>query len=392
MWQKHSVPDSSTQPGDDDKTTTSEDIATNHALYPHSSLTQCVSLLHREESAAASKDECKAEHSDVFVIPDAAKGLSDESDDSCRVKADFRCCYCSNDSSPSSQSTSDCESEDSASSSDSSLQSTEYHQASSVCTAGKSATVLGPDQGLPSPVFSRTWQAASLFTRKGGTLRKPGSDVILHVPPYAVKSDDGVEVHAAVCADVAQIRRLLKVSEDEQVVSPLAEFWAGRDFRFHRPVSVALPHWLPENHDPALVQVYHVTRSNNGHVDFTELNRRSQKSCTSGSKDATSLSDPDIGEVGYFSLEEDQISVFTDHFSGFVCTYCLKKGKTSYRPELYLTASGSISVPRDSLPAHVDMYAHVWDKRITDEACRQVKPLHFFINATFQLVIYTSKR
>jgi hypothetical protein len=81
-----------------------------------------------------------------------------------------------------------------------------------------------------------------------------------------VGDSNDVIIHSAVCADVDRMRRVLQLPEDEHVVSPLAEFWAGQDFRFQRPVTITLPHCLPENFDPHLVCVYRVSHGPNGQI------------------------------------------------------------------------------------------------------------------------------
>nr|KAG5686958.1 hypothetical protein BaRGS_021533 [Batillaria attramentaria] len=46
--------------------------------------------------------------------------------------------------------------------------------------------------------------------------------------------------------------RVVKLSEDECVSSPVAEYWAGHEFRFKKPVTITLPHFLPPDPDPSL--------------------------------------------------------------------------------------------------------------------------------------------
>nr|KAG5689786.1 hypothetical protein BaRGS_011587 [Batillaria attramentaria] len=77
------------------------------------------------------------------------------------------------------------------------------------------------------------------------------SDIILDVPPNAVEEDLQVTIHTAVCTDVDRVRRVLKLSEDECVSSPVAEYWAGHEFRFKKRVTITLPHFLPPDSDPS---------------------------------------------------------------------------------------------------------------------------------------------
>nr|KAG5686961.1 hypothetical protein BaRGS_021536 [Batillaria attramentaria] len=72
----------------------------------------------------------------------------------------------------------------------------------------------------------------------------------------ALYEDSQVDIHTAVCTDVDRVRQVLRLSEDECVSSPVAEYWAGHEFRFKKPVTITLPHFLPPDPDPSLVHVY----------------------------------------------------------------------------------------------------------------------------------------
>nr|KAG5686959.1 hypothetical protein BaRGS_021534 [Batillaria attramentaria] len=67
-----------------------------------------------------------------------------------------------------------------------------------------------------------------------------------------LEEDSQVDIHTAVCTDVDRVRQVVKLSEDECVSSPVAEYWAGREFRFKKPVTITLPHFLPPDPDPSL--------------------------------------------------------------------------------------------------------------------------------------------
>jgi ankyrin repeat protein len=107
------------------------------------------------------------------------------------------------------------------------------------------------------PIFSANWQAMFQVSSDGGRFQKPFSDVLLTVPPSAVAEGTTVNVHTAVSTRIDLVRRAFKLPETEEVVSPLAEFSVGVDFRFDRRVCVTLPHFLPPEFDPELVCVYH---------------------------------------------------------------------------------------------------------------------------------------
>nr|KAG5707169.1 hypothetical protein BaRGS_017853 [Batillaria attramentaria] len=111
-----------------------------------------------------------------------------------------------------------------------------------------------PSVGNPPPPISRKfWESSFTLSSAGGTVQKPGSDVILNVPPNAVDKDAKIDVYTAVCTDMDRVRRILNLPGDECVSSPLAEYWAGHEFRFKKPVSIKLPTFLPPNPDLQLV-------------------------------------------------------------------------------------------------------------------------------------------
>ena len=231
-------------------------------------------------------------------------------------------------------------------------------------------TAAGQGQGLPPPICNVHWQDSWTVRPEGGCFRKPGSDVILQAPPEAVKKDGGVVVHTAICADVERIRRVLNLSDDEEIVTPLAEYWAGQDFRFQRPVSIILPHFLPPDYEPDFVHVYHVTRTHDGRVTFLKINQVSETNTVPEDGVVTSN---DTYRRENIQFRESYITIFTGHFSGYVCTYCDKEVKRNGRPrpQLYVMGSGSLTTTPDSL-FYLDVSAHVWDKRITVADCRQV--------------------
>lgn len=114
-------------------------------------------------------------------------------------------------------------------------------------------------------IVCSSWQVASRFTDAGGTLHKPGSGVILHVPPGAVHKECSVLICTAVCANVDRINHVLDLPNEDVIVSPFVEYWAGRDFRFQLPVTIVLPHALPPDYDLSKVRVYRVAKNNEGH-------------------------------------------------------------------------------------------------------------------------------
>ncbi|KAK7473950.1 hypothetical protein BaRGS_00034779 [Batillaria attramentaria] len=155
---------------------------------------------------------------------------------------------------------------------------------------------------IPEPIFSRRWEAVSRFSNSGGTFRKSGSDVILDVPRNAVEEDLQVTIHTAVCTDTDRVRRVLKLPEDECVSSPVAEYWAGHEFRFKKPVTITLPHFLPPDPDPSQTQDTDGQRS--AHVTVHVWDRRLE--ITDFQQDFGIKTDDKIGETLSFRLSNFQ--------------------------------------------------------------------------------------
>ena len=292
---------------------------------------------------------------------------------------------------------------------------------------GSSQILTGHGQKvLPSPIFSPSWQASRTFGSVGGCLREPGSDVTLLVPIDAVKKDSCVEVHTAVCSDLDHIRLALNLPDNEEIVSPLAEYWGGQDFRFQRSVCITLPHCLPPNYDVGLVRVYHLARRHDGHlvicsmknivgkdvntadnVDTASKERDSQSSNTEREKESDSkpkdqqqigdymnptvvgktvpkenviLDKGDFGwaESGYFQIDTDgQIQITTYRFCGYVCTYCHDK-QDKKRPQLFIMGCGSFASSPDSGPS-ITLSVHVWDSRIKVKDFRKARNFLCFL-------------
>ncbi|KAK7462558.1 hypothetical protein BaRGS_00038387, partial [Batillaria attramentaria] len=282
---------------------------------------------------------------------------------------------------------------------------------------GKSATDAQRIQNQTplQPIFSSEWQTVDTVTSSGGTVRKQYSDVILTVPSDAVDEDSQVDIHTAVCTDVDRVRQVVKLSEDECVSSPVAEYWAGHEFRFKKPVTITLPHFLPPDPDPSLVRVYRVTRRPDGEIVSTRLRPQPLSSI-----DATPVNEHGVGtdhpavsqayqreDAAYRTAKEaeptlptdaaspamkaddfpehclDQdveweeaatfqlttgghVIIITNRFSGYVCTYCGRHGP----PVLNVLVCGThTQESADRQTAEVSV--HVWDGRIRIADFRQ---------------------
>lgn len=196
-----------------------------------------------------------------------------------------------------------------------------------------------------SPIFRDHWQDCVRFTTEGGRLQRQGSDVVLQVPAGAIEDNKKVTVYSAICTEDNYIKYKLKLPPTETIVSPLAEFWAGPDFRFQKHVQLTLPTCLPSEYDINLLHVYCISQNPEGQEDFSKLKRWDQLSETPGNKSTEA----------YFAVNEGgRVEVMTSHFSGYVCTYCglcLNIGLEVY--ESHKQENGSLNV---------SIVTHFWDK------------------------------
>lgn len=189
-----------------------------------------------------------------------------------------------------------------------------------------------------SPIFSYCWQNILRISTEGGRLRSEGSDVVLTVPSGAVEVNTNVTVHTSVCVNDVYIKHKLKLAATETIVSPLAEFWAGSDFRFKKYVQITLPTCLPSDYDVDLLHVYCITKA--GQEGIT-VNKRQRL------EDMTQSPDKEALAAYFYVNEERQVEVMTSHFSGYVCTYCglcLNIGLEVYASPTFDNESPEVSV------------------------------------------------
>jgi hypothetical protein len=250
-----------------------------------------------------------------------------------------------------------CTSDDSSSSSDSVYSSPDEEDLSlgkCVQLVSDAVTSFKPAD-RSAPIMCQRWQTSGAFSDKGGVLRKPGSEVELHVPPKAVKKGKTVKVDAAVCADLELLHRKLKelLPPEEQIVTPLAEYSADqKNWKFDRPVTIYLPHLMKSDFDKSHVHAYCITRDENGKIVCSKVD---------------------------FSVSKDRefLVIRTNHFSGYTCTSCLKKAmKMKYLPDLYVRGSGTLmSFGNDQ---HVNVDITFGDKRIIKPDFSEVRVDHYY--------------
>ncbi|KAK7088363.1 uncharacterized protein [Littorina saxatilis] len=228
-------------------------------------------------------------------------------------------------------------------------------------------------------IFSTYWQFSAKFTRNGGLLKPEDSDVMLLVPEEAVdipsdiptydQSDaterilsdtespvdqksqvvpdiaEAVDIKMAVSTDLERAKKDLKLAETEQIVSPVAEFYAGKDFIFAKQVCISLPHFLPVGFDENQVKVYHVHRDASSRLLVQTIPK--------WTADSTGDSE------NFYMFREQKIQVMTSHFCGVLCSYC---SQHETPPHLKLRLYGK-QTKRKRM--EVDLKLLVWDQKLS---------------------------
>jgi hypothetical protein len=197
--------------------------------------------------------------------------------------------------------------------------------------------------------LSEDWAITGVFGEAGGTLRTKDFDVELRIPPRAVK-DTVVTISAAVSADLeyAHDRLCDKLSSDQRIVSPVAEYSVDDRpaWRFEGLVTISLPHFVSIGHDSSCLQMFCVSRDDLGQVNLSKLPagepaEESDHAPGDATEDSEDASPHRADATWYWTLSPDgqRVVVYTDHFSGYLCTHCDKScRKLSCAPQLFLRA------------------------------------------------------
>ncbi|KAK7495755.1 hypothetical protein BaRGS_00012975, partial [Batillaria attramentaria] len=223
----------------------------------------------------------------------------------------------------------------------------------------------GKPAASPLPIFSKQWQAMHTVTSVGSILQKPG---------------------------------------DEFVVSPLVECITGHsEYRFKKSVHIRLPHFLPVDASIDQVRVYCITRCADGRLATTRLKPQSdpctyagqqqdggqdhfppqtdqtfsdqfqiepEEAATTNEAILTGKGESFLGtnrdcdmeweRRATFQLTTDGVvDIFTDHFSGYVCTYCGRRGPAVLN---VMTCGSHSQEANGQQTAQVSI--HAWDGRI----------------------------
>lgn len=212
-----------------------------------------------------------------------------------------------------------------------------------------------PSTDVQGSILGGTWPLQKDFSSPGGSLRGSRSAVCLDIPEGAVDSAVEVSVRGAVSTDTENAHSILKLAEDEVIVTPIAEYEVQQPrFRFRKRVSVTLPHFLPARFPKDRVRVYQFRRASSGDVTLQALDKQ---------ESGRSPSEGGVG--GYFSFDDDSnnVVIHTDHFSGYVCT-CM----SSELPNPGLRADVfAKDVEKQHGRREVDVLLRVWDERLRIE-------------------------
>jgi hypothetical protein len=172
----------------------------------------------------------------------------------------------------------------------------------------------------------------NIFIYRRSDLHGDDSDVVLNIPPGAIetlsgKSADeshalhetaGVAFHGSICTDLRTVHEQLNLEGHDRICSPVAEYFAGENFKFQKPVCINLPHFLSEDIDEKEIKVYQFHKQKSGKINITTLKPSTAFTRADESEDGAS-------DEGYYVLDKAEIKVFTSHFSGYFCTHCKRK-------------------------------------------------------------------
>ncbi|KAL8624349.1 hypothetical protein ACOMHN_044780 [Nucella lapillus] len=226
-----------------------------------------------------------------------------------------------------------------------------------LCRDSASTQTEPEKKPVSPPIVCSQWQACLELMNEGGRLQTEDSDVLLHVPPDAVQSGSSVDVYAAICANVDQIRHVLQLSDDEEILSPLAEYCASGNSRFHRPVSITLPYALPTGYEANQVNVYRVSQSEQGDTVVTKL-----PLIQTPHSEAESSSLQDSYKPSFCFSSRGRLCVRTDCFSAYVTCAYSNCGLKQDSPVLHAMVCSSQST--DENGQQVVIYTYVWDDRL----------------------------
>ena len=226
---------------------------------------------------------------------------------------------------------------------------------------GLNKTILCAAGGIPKPLLCDAWQERDEVTSHGGSFTHPGSDIRLHIPAQAVEEGASVTVSKAVCTDLDLVHREFHLPQDEFIMSPVVEYHAGQNFRFQRPVLLALPHFLSPTFSQNKVKVYRCYRSESGQWTVETVQQHQ--------KDNLQYTRQNLDHTGSFCFAENkEIHISTTHFSIYFCTDC---GKVYPPPDLFMDVY-AMSKMKQCGGRVANVRLDIWDSRVYIEDFKRV--------------------
>nr|KAG5701312.1 hypothetical protein BaRGS_020674 [Batillaria attramentaria] len=205
------------------------------------------------------------------------------------------------------------------------------------------------------PIFNKTWGLKKEFSPSGGYLQGEASDVRLEIPREALVGS--VCVWGAICTDTKAVEEKLDLPEDEFIITPVAEYFAGSEFKSAEPVRIFLPYFLPSSFVKEKARAYRFYRDDAGKLrrervdvelnDFDDTGAGRLQLAQGKGKTASSLS---------------RLCIQTDRFSGYFCTVCCRTEELP-NPVLYMDLWAK-PVRKDDGRTQIDVRLDVWDARM----------------------------
>ena len=178
------------------------------------------------------------------------------------------------------------------------------------------------------------------------------SDVVLIIPPDAVGDGETVKVESKICANVAAIHSMTKISEEEYVVCPLVSYTVTqeKDSSFRKPTYIMLPICLSPGYDISKIKVYAFNTDKEKMRKYEVPRFSPERGASRSSSMSTSFKATDRG-----------ITISARYLSSYTCTYC---GRIQGAPSLTVIATGRNLVTATGRQ-EAEVSVHVSDSRLS---------------------------
>ncbi|XP_069111283.1 uncharacterized protein [Argopecten irradians] len=166
-----------------------------------------------------------------------------------------------------------------------------------------------PFQHLPmkKTILSTDWQWCGNITNEGCVIQLPNSDVITTFPPGVLPyGNDSASCHKTVHADISRLAEELNLQEDAIITSPSPEYHMDKHLASY--VQIKIPHRMRKHFQKIKVESY--CKHQSGIVELAEVTKFNDRSEADEKLDM------------FCVVNSEFVIVYTNHFSGFVCTTC----------------------------------------------------------------------